>query len=343
MRNRLRIGYFCHYHNTVPINLRDLAHQAGVTPGTASKALSSSWRSQRIAPATVERVRQVAAELGYRPQQAARSVRTGRTGQACLLVDPKPWRSALPRPLLDALHDAAEASSLRLVWARAGDQGVGGTLAVRTCDAWVLNYHGALPEGLEAGLERNGEPCVWLGRADRHDALAADDAGAARALVERLLAQGRRRIAMLLPSRTVDGRVAVIGPAFAARISGWRAALEAAGHPARLCENAPAQHAGMRTWVATAADGADALLLHDPSPSLLAAIAAAFAHLPPASWPALACVGDLSQCAGLPVLCASLPWKSLGREAIALLQRRLAGGGPEPARLLPCPIAEPAP
>lgn len=322
--------------------LREIAARSGVSPGTVSRVLGGTWQAQRIAASTAQRVREAAETLGYRPVLAARSTRTGRTGMLALLVDPKTQRSALPRPLLSGLHDAASAGGFRLVYTQIPDDGISAELAVRACDAWVVNYHGALPDGLANALAATGQPCVWLGRDDRPDALAGDEAGAARALVERLVARGRRRVRMLLPSLTRGGE-AELGPAFRARLAGWRSALVAAGLPAVLAQQAPLQHSRMRAWVAAAAEGADALLLHDASPPLLAAVAAAFAHLPTAQWPELACVSPSAACAGLPITTAGLPWAGIGQEAIALLMRRLAGGPPEAACHLPFVIEESRP
>ncbi len=322
--------------------IREIAAQSGVSPATVSRVLGGSWQAQRIAASTAQRVREAAEALGYRPVLAARSTRTGRTGMLALLVDPKPQRSALPIPLLSGLHAAASAGGYRLVYTQIPDDGVCSELAVRACDAWVVNYHGALPDGLADALHNTGQPCVWLGRDDRPDALAGDEAGAARVLVERMVARGRRQVRMLLPSLT-HGREADLGPAFRARLAGWRSALTAAGLPAILAQQAPLPHTAMRAWVSAAAEGADALLLHDASPALLAAVAAAFAHLPCAQWPELACVSPPSACAGLPITTAGLPWSAIGQQAIALLARRLAGGPPEAACHLPFTVEESRP
>jgi LacI family transcriptional regulator/LacI family repressor for deo operon, udp, cdd, tsx, nupC, and nupG len=67
----------------VVVTLRDVARAAGVSPATASRALSAP---DLVAPARREHVQQVARELGYRPNRAARELITGRTGNLCLVV-----------------------------------------------------------------------------------------------------------------------------------------------------------------------------------------------------------------------------------------------------------------
>jgi len=65
--------------------LRDVAQLAGVSPTTASLVMAGRHEEGRIPLDTQERVRQAAAELGYRPNLAARSLRT-RTSRIVGLV-----------------------------------------------------------------------------------------------------------------------------------------------------------------------------------------------------------------------------------------------------------------
>ncbi|MFI8302850.1 LacI family DNA-binding transcriptional regulator [Streptomyces sp. NPDC085927] len=60
-----------------------MAKAAGVSPATVSRALGMS---ELVTPATRERVRAVAARLGYAPNRAARGLITGRTGNVGLVV-----------------------------------------------------------------------------------------------------------------------------------------------------------------------------------------------------------------------------------------------------------------
>jgi LacI family repressor for deo operon, udp, cdd, tsx, nupC, and nupG len=64
---------------------RDVAHRAGVSQATVSLVMGDKWRG-RVSPVTAEVVRTAARDLGYRPNLAARSLRTGRTRTALLVV-----------------------------------------------------------------------------------------------------------------------------------------------------------------------------------------------------------------------------------------------------------------
>jgi DNA-binding LacI/PurR family transcriptional regulator len=65
------------------VRLVDVAKRAEVTVSTASRALA---RPQMVRPQTRERVERAAAELGYEPNRAARSLITGRTGVIAIMV-----------------------------------------------------------------------------------------------------------------------------------------------------------------------------------------------------------------------------------------------------------------
>ncbi len=63
-----------------PITLEDIGRRLNLSKRAVSQALSDCDSTVKISPATRERVRQLATELGYRHNLAARALRTGRTG-----------------------------------------------------------------------------------------------------------------------------------------------------------------------------------------------------------------------------------------------------------------------
>ena len=66
-----------------PQNIQELARIAGVSAATVSRALAGSGK---ISPATRERIRKLADQLGFRPSSMARNLRTGRTGTIGVIV-----------------------------------------------------------------------------------------------------------------------------------------------------------------------------------------------------------------------------------------------------------------
>ncbi|WP_079271339.1 LacI family DNA-binding transcriptional regulator [Streptomyces lydicus] len=67
------------------VTSRDVARAAGVSQAAVSLVLGDKWRG-RVSPGKAEAVRAAARELGYRPNLAARSLRTGRTRTVLLVV-----------------------------------------------------------------------------------------------------------------------------------------------------------------------------------------------------------------------------------------------------------------
>ncbi|MCM4076455.1 LacI family DNA-binding transcriptional regulator [Paractinoplanes hotanensis] len=65
------------------VTIKEVARVAGVSTATVTRALSTP---EVVRPDTRERVREVAASLGYHPNRAARGLITGRTGNLGLLV-----------------------------------------------------------------------------------------------------------------------------------------------------------------------------------------------------------------------------------------------------------------
>ena len=60
----------------MPITIKDIAKQAGVSHATVSRALRNS---SLISVETTDRIRQIALEVGYQPSAAARSLKTNRS------------------------------------------------------------------------------------------------------------------------------------------------------------------------------------------------------------------------------------------------------------------------
>lgn len=91
--------------------LRMVAAAAGVSIATVSYVLSGrTGGSSGVSPATAQRVREAAEALGYRPNQAARTVRTGRSNLILLSLTmlSDPWSQAV----VDAVNSAIATTDL---------------------------------------------------------------------------------------------------------------------------------------------------------------------------------------------------------------------------------------
>ncbi|MGW8361847.1 LacI family DNA-binding transcriptional regulator [Streptomyces wedmorensis] len=185
------------------VTIEDVARTAGVSRQTVSNALNAP---QRLRATTLARVTAAIEELGYQPDQSARSLRTGTRR---VIGYPAPADNpADPNPLmggfLQALVSAADAVGHRVLLFRCDPQrGAGavaksfnGLIAARQVDGFVLSdvVHDdprvdALTEAafpfVAFGRTAPGRPQNWVD---------IDSAAATAELVRRLLDQGHRRI-----------------------------------------------------------------------------------------------------------------------------------------------------
>ncbi|WIN00655.1 LacI family DNA-binding transcriptional regulator [Actinoplanes oblitus] len=209
-----------------PPTLNQVAARAGVSLKTASRALNGE---PYVSGATERRVRQAADELGYRLNGLARELRTGGTSALVGLIS-----GDLANPFYSAVASGAERElrqhGLLLITVNNDEDG---ELESSLLTALVERRVRALlviPSG--GGLVANSAsahnvPFVFVDRPPvgmAADCVLIDNTGGARAAAEHLLAGGHRRIALVADLvRTASQR---------ARISGFAAAMRAAGNPA---------------------------------------------------------------------------------------------------------------
>ncbi len=208
-------------------SLRDVAKLAGVSVKTVSNVVNDYIH---VTETTRERVLRAIAELNYRPNPAARTLRKGRSGIIGLAVPELgiPYFSELAALIVDA---AAEQSFTVLV-----DQTSGLLERERLISEGIRSH---LLDGLifspiamgrdELDRRRDDTPLVLLGERifdGPADHVAIDNVAAARDATAHLLALGRRRIAAIGDQRHVpSGRTAHL------RLDGYRQALAEAGLP----------------------------------------------------------------------------------------------------------------
>ena len=228
------------------ITMHDVAARAGVSIKTVSNVVNDY---PHVSEATRSKVERAIAELGYRPNLSARSLRSGRSGVISLIIPD--LRNAYFAELADAVMRQARARGLSVLI----EQVAGG----RDVELEILRGpRMQLVDGIlysPLSLDRDDSallpdgPMVILGEqlfdGDRDHVTMANVDGA-RAATEHLLAQGRRRI-VALGTDPHD----TLGPA-ALRLQGYREALEAAGIPAD-----PAYVSTVVSWHRS--DGANAM------------------------------------------------------------------------------------
>jgi LacI family transcriptional regulator len=203
--------------------MRHVAERAGVSLKTVSRVINDE---PNVARATAERVTAAIAELGFRRNDLARSLRRGSTSATLGLVIEdvaNPFYSAIAQ----AVETVARERGFMVIAGSCSEDPereveLVQALLRRRVDALVL-----VPASHDhAWLAGEETPVVFLDRPPRGvdaDAVLLDNAGGARSAVEHLLAQGHRRIACVAdPEELVTS---------AERLAGYREALADAGVP----------------------------------------------------------------------------------------------------------------
>jgi LacI family transcriptional regulator len=241
------------------VTLEHIAEKAKVSTMTASAILTGRYVPRRAdAVVRARRIHQVARELGYRPNGAARATSTGRFGNIALLISADLSRSNIPTRLLGSIHDALADRKLHMTLAKLSDQAVTDESFVPrilrewSADGLLINYHKNIPAGMEQLIESSRQPAIWINCECERDCVLPDDRDAGLRLTQHLIQQGHRRIAY------VDFRTSFRyepGEHYSqyARWEGYEAAMHHAGlEPRRIdfAQRAWRNKAALEFWTA---------------------------------------------------------------------------------------------
>ncbi len=183
--------------NRPPSTIREVAAAAGVSIGTASKALRGQGQLRED---TRERVRLVAEQLSFRPNDLAQSLHRKKSFTVGLLSNDSYGRFTIP--ILEGIQEALANAGVSVFLCNAFDdparerQHVHSLLSKRV-DGVIVTSRRTDPRP-PVDLENSGLPLLYaFTRINDPDALSLvpDDVGGARLAAEHLLALGRRRIA----------------------------------------------------------------------------------------------------------------------------------------------------
>lgn len=214
--------------------LETVAARAGVSRATVSRVIND----QPVAPSSRRAVERAIAEIGYVPNQAARSLVTHRTGLIALVLPESSTRvfsddQFFPR-LIQGVSQELDDEDEQLVLMLAGsaasrDRIERSAVAGRVDGVMLASLHGTDP--LSAALAKSGIPVVSnervLGPVEV-PSVGVDNRGGARTAVEHLIASGRSRIATITgPRDMIAGMDRVDG--YLDAVGGWQEPVVATG------------------------------------------------------------------------------------------------------------------
>ncbi|MEV5632222.1 LacI family DNA-binding transcriptional regulator [Micromonospora tulbaghiae] len=308
------------------VTIADVARHAGVAASTVSYVLSGK---RTISATTRSRVLASVRALGYHPHAGARALASRRANVIALVL---PLRTGMQVPVVMRFATAVVTTARRhdhdvlLVTADEGPAGLHRIAGSALVDG-VLLMDVELEDSRVPLLRELALPGVLIGHPADSTGLACVDLDFRRAgelCVEHLAAAGHRRVALLGAPAAVYDR----GTGFAHRTrAGVRAAAERLGVDAvtRSCEEGPA--AVRHDLEALLADHPDVtgLVVQNESAvgPVLATLPLLGRRVPRDVSVVAICPDELAEQSGL--TCVPVPAEEVGRQAVALLMRRLSG------------------
>ena len=190
----------------MPVSIRDVAERANVSRGTVSHVLNGRTAA-RIAPETQERVRQAARDLGYVPNQMAKSLFRGKTHLIGVVA------TGILNPFYAELTGASETAIAEAGYRRLVDASAPYVAKARPeiLSVWPVDgilMHGAIGRAAEGilGARVVHVPVVYLDSpADsQHDTVQFDLAPAITDAAAQMLAKGHTRFGIVSPYDQFD-------------------------------------------------------------------------------------------------------------------------------------------
>lgn len=183
--------------------LKTIAYMTGLGVTTVSRALHDA---PDIGQATKERVRLVAKQIGYRPNRAGVRLRTGKTNVISLILTVETEGLGLTSHLVHGISEFLAGSPYHLIvtpYNIRSDPLDPVRYIVETGSADGIIFSRTEPQDARVGyLHQRGFPFVTHGRTEmgiEHAYFDFDNARYGEVAAERLIARGRRRLALLGP------------------------------------------------------------------------------------------------------------------------------------------------
>jgi LacI family transcriptional regulator len=314
--------------------LSDVARAAGVHTTTVSRALRGS---EGVGEETAERIRRVAADLGYLPHPAATSLRTGRSRMIGVVV-PRLTDLVLAT-IYEGIEEGAAAAGYQTVVANSGDDIEIQRLRTETLlgmrvDGLILG-DARTDSGLVRGLLDSGAKVVLTSRRlPGVTSVTCDDLEGGRLAGRHLLELGHRRVGIIAGRPYASTGIE--------RTLGFREVYAEAGVPVpdeRVLHSPFDAEGGRRA--------AEALLALDPRPSAIYAVndfaaigamgAIREAGLRVGADVSVVGYNDVSIAADLPVSLTTVrsPMREMGRGAAAAIVKLIEGRPARSRRLAP--------
>ncbi|HEY4064097.1 MAG TPA: substrate-binding domain-containing protein [Puia sp.] len=185
------------------VSISDIARKAGVSVSTVSFVMNDKAVKMRISREVIEKVENVAREMGYRPNQLARGLRTGKTKTIGLIVEN--ISNAFFATLAKTIEDEAKKYDYKVVYCSTDNdeekaRELINMLSQRQVDGYIITPTQHLAEDIRR-LQAESKPVVLIDRYfPQHEEIPAvlvDNYEGVAQGTEFLLGKGYRKIALV--------------------------------------------------------------------------------------------------------------------------------------------------
>jgi LacI family transcriptional regulator len=185
------------------VSISDIARKAGVSVSTVSFVMNDKAVKMRISREVIEKVENVAREMGYRPNQLARGLRTGKTKTIGLIVEN--ISNAFFATLAKTIEDEAKKYDYKVVYCSTDNdddkaRDLINMLSQRQVDGYIITPTLHLAEEIQR-LRAESKPVVLIDRYfPQHEEIPAvlvDNYEGVAKGTEFLLEKGYRKIALV--------------------------------------------------------------------------------------------------------------------------------------------------
>ncbi len=210
------------------VTLKDIAREVGVAEMTVSSALRNVGR---VGKETRQKIIEVADKLGYRPNTAAQSMRSGRFNCLALLISQN-HPTPITINMLNGIENVMAKNNLHLILSQLADEKVTDKdympqiLRQSMADGLLIKYDIYIPNEMIRILKQNkyNIPAIWINSKHKTDCIYADEIDAGRQATKYLIDMGHRNIWYLTYTTEQKGHYSIED-----RFKGYKKIMTSAG------------------------------------------------------------------------------------------------------------------
>jgi LacI family transcriptional regulator len=232
------------------VTILDLARKLKLSQGAVSQALNGTESTIRVSERTRERVKKLANKLGYRPNQAARILRTGRSGMVGILLH-QGFSSLIPVHMYYARQNAERVGLFPFIYEissrkeDAAERALEFVLDAKVDALMVLAWLGD-----QSLLQSAGIPVALIGRQKKQlvPGYSVDQTNGYRMAAEHLIQQGCRTLSVVSADSSLSSppargtELAVQAAQKQGKSVSWRNHVEKVDYEGFVATSAPQMH-----------------------------------------------------------------------------------------------------